>query len=104
MPVRSYRDNAAGGTVKFGRAFVVGFLITVVASSCCVATWEVIYDKFYQQSAHFDKDTDYVIDKANKSGATEAQIAQRTCSVIHHSPLTRPATTPLVIDLATVFD
>ena len=44
--VRSYRDNVAGGTVRFGRAFAVGALIAVVASLCYVATWEVIYFKF----------------------------------------------------------
>ena len=43
--VRAYRDNVAGGTVSFGRAFAVGGLIAVVASACYVATWEVIYFK-----------------------------------------------------------
>ena len=36
--VKSYRDNVAGGTVSFGRAFLVGLLITAVASVCYVAT------------------------------------------------------------------
>jgi uncharacterized membrane protein YqjE len=36
--VRSYRDNVAGGTVSFGRAFIVGLLITAIASVCYVAT------------------------------------------------------------------
>lgn len=32
--VRSYRDNVAGGSVAFGRAFLVGLSITLVASVC----------------------------------------------------------------------
>jgi hypothetical protein len=44
--VRSYRDNVAGGQVKFGRALWVGLLITLVASACYVATWEIIYFQF----------------------------------------------------------
>ena len=44
--IRSYRDNVAGGTVRFGRAFAVGALIATVASVCYVATWEVIYFNF----------------------------------------------------------
>ena len=36
--VRSYRDRVAGGTVRFGRAFLVGALIGLVASLCYVAT------------------------------------------------------------------
>ena len=50
--VRSYRDNVAGGTVRFGRAFAVGALIAVVASLCYVATWEVIYYKFAPDFVH----------------------------------------------------
>src|SRR5688572_23495497 len=41
--VKSYRDNVAGGLVTFGRAFLVGSLISLVASGCYVATWQVIY-------------------------------------------------------------
>jgi len=41
--VKSYRDNVAGGSVTFGRALMVGLMITAVASICYVATWELIY-------------------------------------------------------------
>lgn len=71
--VRSYRDNVAGGTVTFGRAFLVGLLITLVASTCYVATWQLIY---YKLAPDFgEKYGAYAMEKARKSGATEAQIA-----------------------------
>ena len=44
--IKSYRDNVAGGSVSFGRAFGVGMLIAVVSSMCYVATWEVIFFNF----------------------------------------------------------
>ena len=70
--VRSYRDNVAGGTVRFGRAFLVGFAITVVASCCYVATWQVIY---YKVAPDFvDKYASFALENAKKAGATEAQI------------------------------
>jgi Protein of unknown function (DUF4199) len=71
--VRSYRDNVAGGSVTFGRAFLVGLLITFVASACYVATWQVVYHKFAPDFT--EKYATYAIAKAKKSGATEAQIA-----------------------------
>src|SRR5687768_10069858 len=43
--VKSFRDNVAGGSVTFGRAFAVGAQIALVASICYVATWQVIYYK-----------------------------------------------------------
>ena len=74
--VRSYRDNVAGGSVKFGRAFAVGLMITLIASACYVATWEVI---FFKISPDFvDKYSAYTLEKAKQSGATDAQIAEQT--------------------------
>ena len=74
--VKSYRDNVAGGKVTFGRAFKVGLLITAVSSVCYVATWEVIY---YQLAPDFgEKFAAHAIEKAKKSGATDAQIAEQT--------------------------
>lgn len=73
--VRSYRDNVAGGSVTFGRAFTIGLLITLIASVCYVATWEVVYFKFMPDFA--DKYAAHEVDKARRSGATDAQIAAR---------------------------
>jgi Protein of unknown function (DUF4199) len=74
--VRSYRDNVAGGSVTFGRAFLVGMMITVVATVCYVVTWEVIY---YKVAPDFgDKYAAYAIEKAKKSGATDTQITVLT--------------------------
>jgi hypothetical protein len=73
--VRSYRDNVAGGTVRFGRAFAVGVLIGLVSSMCYVATWEVMYFKFMPD--FMDKYGAHVIAKARASGENEAAIAKR---------------------------
>lgn len=72
--VRAYRDTVGGGRVSFGRAFLVGLLITAVATVCYVATWEVIYYQFAPDFA--DKYAAYAVDKARASGASEAHIAQ----------------------------
>lgn len=73
--VKTYRDNVAGGSVTFGRALTVGLLITAVATVCYVATWEVIY---YRLTPDFtDRYAAYAVEKAKKSGATEAEVAAR---------------------------
>lgn len=74
--VRAYRDRVAGGHVTIGRALAVGLLITLVASACYVATWEVIY---YRLAPDFgEKYAAHEIAKAKQAGATDAQIAERT--------------------------
>lgn len=103
--VRSYRDNAAGGRVTFGRAFVVGLLIMLVASACYVATWELIY---YRLAPDFgEKYAAHSVEKARKSGATEAQIAEQTkkmaeFAAMYRNPLVNVALTflePLPVGL-----
>jgi uncharacterized membrane protein (DUF485 family) len=74
--VRSYRDNVAGGSVTFGRAFMVGLMITAVATVCYVATWELVGQKLAPD--YLDKYAAYSVEKARKSGATDAQIAAKT--------------------------
>jgi hypothetical protein len=74
--VRSYRDNVAGGSVSFGRAFKVGLLITAIATVCYVATWELIYYKFMPDFA--DKYAAHAVERARKSGASDAEIAEQT--------------------------
>ena len=71
--VKSYRDNVAGGSVTFGRALKVGLLITLVASVCYVATWQLVY---YQLVPDFvEKYAAHAIDQARESGASETEIA-----------------------------
>ena len=73
--VRSYRDNVAGGSVRFGRAFAVGALIGALASVCYVATWEVVYSRLAPD--YLAKYQAYTIDKARTEGATETEIAAK---------------------------
>jgi hypothetical protein len=103
--VKSYRDNVAGGSVTFGRAFMVGLMITVVATVCYVATWELVY---YKLAPDFtDKYAAYEMAKARQSGATDAQIAERmkqltTFKEMYKNPLVNIALTflePLPVGL-----
>ncbi len=73
--VRSFRDNVAGGTVTFGRAFRVGLGITAVASACYVATWQVVYHKLAPD--FLDNYSAYAIEKARASGASEEELATK---------------------------
>ena len=70
--IKSYRDNVAGGTVTFGRAFKVGILITLISSVCYMATWQVIYRKITPD--FMEKYSAYAIEKERAAGGTEAEI------------------------------
>ncbi|MBD79593.1 MAG: DUF4199 domain-containing protein [Crocinitomicaceae bacterium] len=40
--VKSYRDNELDGTISFGKAFLLGLYISLLASSFYVVTWMII--------------------------------------------------------------
>ena len=82
--VRSCRDNVAGGAVTFGRAFAVGFLITLISFSLHVITWEFIYFKLAPDFA--DKYAAYAIERARASGASAEQIAATTREMAFTEP------------------
>jgi hypothetical protein len=73
--IRSYRDNVAGGSVRFGRAFVIGALITAVASACYVATWQVVYYGYVPDFP--ERYTEHVLEQEQAGGATEAALAEK---------------------------
>lgn len=71
--IRSYRDNVEGGSIRFGRAFKVGFLIMLIGVAGYVATWEVIY---YGFSPDFgEKYAAHAVEQARASGKSEAEVA-----------------------------
>jgi hypothetical protein len=77
--IRSYRDTVGGGAVSFGRAMLVGTLITAVSSACYVATWEVIYFKL--SPGFLEKSQTHAIEKAKANGASQAAIDKQVADM-----------------------
>ena len=74
--VRSYRDNASGGALTFGRGLAVGLLITLISCVFYVAAWEIVYFNFTPD--FMDKYTAYSIEKMRAAGAAQAAIDATT--------------------------
>jgi hypothetical protein len=73
--VKAYRDSVAPDGLTFGRAFLVGLLITLIATACYVATWQLVQDRLAPD--YMDKYATYTLDKARQSGASAAEIAEK---------------------------
>ena len=108
--VRSYRDNQKGKPLSFGRAFVVGVLINVVASACYVATWEFIY---YKVAPDFvDKLAAHMEQEERASGRSPAEQDKRISQMkknlaLYKNPIANiaitflePFTVGLIVSLA----
>lgn len=70
--IRQYRDKQLDGTIKFGKAFLMGIYITLVATAIYVLAWEVYY-----QSSDTDFGEQYVEYQRKQmaeQGKTETEI------------------------------
>jgi hypothetical protein len=70
--IRSYRENVAGGTISFGKAFKVGLLITLVSCAIYVIAWQVVYHTLAPDFP--EKYSNHVIEKARAAGATQEEL------------------------------
>ena len=71
--VKNFRDKHNLGVITFGKAFMTGLYITLVASTFYVLVWLVDYYVFIPD--FLEKYTAHVLNQAKESGATQAQIS-----------------------------
>jgi hypothetical protein len=83
--IRSYRDNLAGGSITFGRAFGIGIGITLISCIFYVVTWEILYFNFMHgiMDSYFTK----LIEKAQSAPGTAEAIQAKVASIRHEQQL-----------------
>ena len=94
--VKSYRDHTLGGVIKFKTAFLVGLLITLVASVVYVAGWEV-----YLAATNYsfmEQYTSSQIEKLKAKGVSGEQLEKQVADMnywkeMYKNPFIRAAMT-----------
>lgn len=71
--IKQYRDNECGGAIRFGQAFKVGMLISLIAIACYVVTWEIVFTNFLPDFG--EKYMAQMLERAREAGATAEQLA-----------------------------
>ena len=77
--IRNYRNKFNGGFISFGRAFKVGILIVLIASTIYVIAW--LIDYFFFVPDFIEKYSAHQLAELKDSGASEAEIAKQTKSM-----------------------
>lgn len=90
--VKTYRDKHLGGSINFGKAFLVGLYITLIASTMYVASWMIM-------SANMEQDfmasyAEHMKVKMEQSGTPaveiEAQMAEmREFGELYKNPIVK---------------
>jgi hypothetical protein len=70
--IRNYRDKYNGGVISFGKAFKIGIMIVLIASTIYVITW--LIDYFYFIPNYLEKYATHILDKLKASQASQIEI------------------------------
>jgi len=74
--IRNYRDKYNEGVISFGKAFKLGIMIVLIASTIYVAAWLVDY--FFFIPDFLEKSSAHMLDKLKTSGASQIEIDKQT--------------------------
>jgi len=74
--IRNYRDKYNGGIISFGKAFKIGILIALIASTIYVIVWLIAY--FFFIPDYLDKFAGQMLDKLKANGASQLEIDKET--------------------------
>lgn len=72
--IKNVRDKANGGVISFGKGFLVGLLISLIASTLYVLTWLLMYYNFFPD--FMDRYADMELSKLKAAGATVEKISK----------------------------
>jgi len=79
VAVKNFRDNLNNGTVTFGKAFQIGLLVSLIASTFYVVSWLVDYYLFIPD--FMEKYSAHQLEKLQQSGATAVEIQSQTAEI-----------------------
>ncbi|MEO7265247.1 MAG: DUF4199 domain-containing protein [Ferruginibacter sp.] len=74
--IRNYRNKYNAGVINFGKAFKIGIMITLIASSIYVVAW--LIDYFFFIPDFMEKYSAHEIDKLKSNGASLVEIEKQT--------------------------
>ncbi len=72
MAVKSFRDTNRNGQISFGKGFLIGLYITLIAGCLYATAWEIYYRN--DGGNFMDKYIEKYENELRASGTTEAQI------------------------------
>ena len=74
--IRNYRDKYNEGVISFGKAFKIGIMMVLIASTIYVVAWLIDYFFFIPDFA--EKYSVHTLDKLKASGASQTEIDKQT--------------------------
>lgn len=84
VAVKNFRDKQNNGLISFGKAFLMGLYICLIASTMYVIVWAFIYNVYMPD--FMDKYSEQMLKAARASG-TPAEIQEKTAEMAKYKEL-----------------
>src|ERR1700741_1542634 len=72
VAIKNYRDKQNGGTITFGKAFLLGLMVSLIASTMYVITWGIEFHYFLPN--FMDKYSAMQVKEMQASGISGAEL------------------------------
>jgi hypothetical protein len=99
--VKQYRDKQLGGYISFKKAFLMGLLMTLIASAIYVIGW-MIYSS-YNMTDFMDQYTANMLENLAKEGASTAEIQAKREEMAYFAELYKNPFWKAVITFTEIF-
>lgn len=83
--IRNYRDKYNEGIISFGKAFKIGIIIVLIASTIYVVAW--LIDYFFFIPDFLEKYAAHTLNELKTSGASQAEIDKQTKEMANFSKM-----------------
>ncbi len=83
--IRNYRNKYNGGIIGFGKAFQIGIMIVLIASTMYVIAW--LIDYFFFIPDFMEKYSAHMIEQLKASGASQTEIDNQTKEMANMSAM-----------------
>ena len=80
--IKSHRDNNLGGSISWGRGFMIGLYVSIIAGVLYVISWK-IFSSIYMPD-FWDQYGKHTLDAMTKKGASAAEIAETTKQIEYY--------------------
>ncbi|NSL86375.1 DUF4199 domain-containing protein [Chitinophaga solisilvae] len=97
--IKNYRDKYNGGVITFGKAFLTGLYIALIASTMYVVVWLISYYFFIPD--FMERYSAHIMTQARKDGADAATLLRTQADMNRYSEMYR---NPLFVVLLTYME
>jgi hypothetical protein len=79
VAIKNVRDKYQNGVISFGKAFMIGFYVSLICSTIYVITWEIIYRNFIPD--FYEKYAEHIVESLKKQNLAPDEFQKQLAEV-----------------------